>query len=152
LLTHNVNQVLNISYILLYNSRAKLSSNNNKQFLIQQLTWMGISIAISLTISMLLPFPISLVAIIGIFIMLNFYLRKRMMKTNGMGMGIFGTDVIFLIHLRRNLLKLLLYELWNKAQKKCMSQIRLKDEKGRIMICTCNILEYRDIMICNICF
>jgi hypothetical protein len=28
----------------------------------------------------------SLVAIIGIFILLNFYLRKRMMKTNGMGM------------------------------------------------------------------
>jgi hypothetical protein len=51
---------------------------------------MGISIAINLTISMLLPFPISLVAIIGIFIMLNFYLRKKMMKTNGMGMGIFG--------------------------------------------------------------
>ncbi|MBV9668501.1 MAG: hypothetical protein JO327_10270 [Nitrososphaeraceae archaeon] len=51
---------------------------------------MGISIAISLTISMLLPFPISLVTIIGIFILLNFYLRKRMMKTNGMGMGIYG--------------------------------------------------------------
>jgi len=46
---------------------------------------MGISIAISLTISMLLPFPMSLAAIIGIFILLNFYLRKRMMKTNGMG-------------------------------------------------------------------
>ena len=90
LLTHNVNQVLNISYILWYNSWAKLSLNNNKQFLIQQLMWMGISIAISLTISMLLPFPMSLAAIIGIFILLNFYLRKRMMKTNGMGMGIFG--------------------------------------------------------------
>ncbi|HZC21108.1 MAG TPA: hypothetical protein VE223_05645 [Nitrososphaeraceae archaeon] len=49
---------------------------------------MGISIAISLTISMLLPFPMSLVTIIGIFILLNFYLRKRMMKKNGM--GIFG--------------------------------------------------------------
>jgi hypothetical protein len=51
---------------------------------------MGISIAVSLTISMLLPFPMSLVTIIGIFILLNFYLRKRMMKKNGMGMGIFG--------------------------------------------------------------
>jgi hypothetical protein len=57
----------------------------------QQLTWMSVSIAISLTISMLLPFPLSLVVIIGTFLLLNFYLRSRMMKSNGIGMGIFGT-------------------------------------------------------------
>jgi hypothetical protein len=51
--------------------------------------WIGISIGISLTISMLVPFPVSLVAIIGIFILLNFYMRKRMMRK--MGGGTFGS-------------------------------------------------------------
>ena len=57
--------------------------------------WFGISIGISITISMLVPFPISLVAIIGIFILLNFYMRKRMMSrmggTGGGGIGMFGS-------------------------------------------------------------
>jgi hypothetical protein len=67
-----------------------LNANGNKQFLIQQLIWMGVSIVISLTISVLLPFPISLVTIVGVFLLLNFYLRNRMLKTNGAGIGIFG--------------------------------------------------------------
>jgi hypothetical protein len=69
-----------------------VSANNNKQFLLNQMMWLGISIGISLTISMLVPFPISLVAIIGVFILLNFYMRKRMMKRMGMGGGgMFGS-------------------------------------------------------------
>ncbi|MGA7043437.1 MAG: hypothetical protein WBY71_07195 [Nitrososphaeraceae archaeon] len=66
--------------------------NNNKQFLLNQLVWMGLSIGISLTISLLMPFPISLVAIIGTFLLINFYLRKRMMaRMNGGVMdGMFG--------------------------------------------------------------
>ena len=64
-------------------------SYNNKQFLMNQMIWIGISIGISLTISMLVPFPVSLVAIIGIFILLNFYMRKRMMRK--MGGGMFGS-------------------------------------------------------------
>jgi hypothetical protein len=73
-----------------------MSNNNNrgnKQFLINQLIWIGISIVISLTISMIVPFPISLVAIIGVFILLNFYMRKRMMRRMGMkgGLGMFGS-------------------------------------------------------------
>ena len=63
-------------------------SYNNKQFLTTQVIWIGISIGISLTISMLVPFPFSLVAIIGIFILLNFYMRKRMMSRMGGGRGI----------------------------------------------------------------
>jgi hypothetical protein len=68
-------------------------SANNRQFLVSQLIWIGISIGISLTISMLVPFPISLVAIIGVFILLNFYMRKRMMRRMGMkgGLGMFGS-------------------------------------------------------------
>jgi hypothetical protein len=67
-----------------------MSANNNKQFLLNQIMWLGISFGISITISMLVPFPISLVTIIGVFILLNFYMRNRMMKRMGMG-GMFGS-------------------------------------------------------------
>jgi hypothetical protein len=65
-------------------------STNNKQFLMNQLVWMGISIGISLTLSLLIPFPISLVAMIGTFLLLNFYLRRRMMR----GMGSLSSAVM----------------------------------------------------------
>ena len=57
------------------------------------MVWFAISIAISLTISILVPFPISLVTIIGVFILLNFYMRKRMMSRmrGGGGVGMFGS-------------------------------------------------------------
>lgn len=73
--------------------------NNNKQFFANMLIWMAISLGISLTISILLPFPISLVAIIGVFILLNFYMRRRMMQRMGIGRrgtgptGIFGSSL-----------------------------------------------------------
>ena len=54
--------------------------------------WFSISIAISIAISLLLPFPISLVTIIGVFILLNFYMRKRTMRRMGAGgSGMFGS-------------------------------------------------------------
>jgi hypothetical protein len=57
-----------------------------------QLMWFGISIAISITISLLLPFPLSLVVIIVVFILLNFYMRRRMMRRKGIGgSGMFGS-------------------------------------------------------------
>ena len=71
-----------------------MSSNNNKQFLLNQMIWIGVSIGISLTISILVPFPLSLVAIVGIFILLNFYIRDRMIRKMGVGdsgVGIFGS-------------------------------------------------------------
>jgi Zn finger protein HypA/HybF involved in hydrogenase expression len=53
---------------------------------------MGISFGISIAISLLLPFPISLITIIGVFILLNFYMRKRMMSRMGRGeLGMFGS-------------------------------------------------------------
>jgi hypothetical protein len=52
---------------------------------------MGISFGISIAISMLIPFPISLVIIMGAFILLNLYMRNRMMRRMGMGSGmLFG--------------------------------------------------------------
>jgi hypothetical protein len=58
---------------------------SNKQFLANQLMVMAISFGISIAISMLVPFPISLAVIIGVFILLNFYMRNRMMRKMGMG-------------------------------------------------------------------
>ena len=54
-----------------------MNSNNNKQFAFNQLIWIVVSVGISLVISRLLPFPISIVAIVGIFIVLGYYMRKR---------------------------------------------------------------------------
>jgi hypothetical protein len=58
-------------------------NNNNKQFLVNQIVWIGISFGISLAISFVLPFPVSLVAIFGVFILLNMYLRRVMVKRVG---------------------------------------------------------------------
>jgi apolipoprotein N-acyltransferase len=94
-----------------------MSANNNKQFLVNQMMWMGISFGISIVISMLVPFPISLVIIMGVFILLNLYMRNRMMRRMGSGMlvgsmsssssGQFG--------------KILLYELRIAAQPSSLS-------------------------------
>ena len=66
---------------------------SNKQFLANQLVWLAISLGISITISILLPFPISLVTIIGVFIILNLYMRRRVMQKMGMqGYGKLGLD------------------------------------------------------------
>lgn len=54
-----------------------------RHFFINQLVWIGISFGISISISMLIPFPISLVAIVGIFLLLNIYLRRRMVARVG---------------------------------------------------------------------
>ncbi|MGB8933660.1 MAG: hypothetical protein WCC17_00975 [Candidatus Nitrosopolaris sp.] len=44
------------------------------------LVWIGISFGISIAISMLVPFPVSLVVIVGTFLLLNFYLRRMMAR------------------------------------------------------------------------
>ena len=62
-------------------------SVDNKQVLVNQVIWMGIAFGISIGVSLLLPFPISLVVVIGIFILLNFYRRNRMMRK---GIGLEG--------------------------------------------------------------
>jgi len=68
---------------------------NNKQFLLNQLMWIGISLGISIVISIILPFPISLVVIIVVFVLLSVYMRKVMMKRMGTGTGggIFGSGL-----------------------------------------------------------
>jgi hypothetical protein len=63
---------------------------NNKQFLLNQIIWIGISLAISIAISIILPFPVSLVVIVGVFVLLSIYIRKIMMKRMGTGKGAAG--------------------------------------------------------------
>jgi hypothetical protein len=48
--------------------------------------WIAISLGISLAISFIVPFPYSLPIIIGVFILLSFYMRKRAMS----GTSLFG--------------------------------------------------------------
>jgi hypothetical protein len=79
--------------IMCYLSYIGHLDNNNKQFLMNQIMWFAISIAISIAISLLLPFPISLVVIIGVFILLNFYMRRRSMRR--MGIAGAGTGGMF---------------------------------------------------------
>jgi 4-hydroxybenzoate polyprenyltransferase len=65
---------------------------DTKRFLQSQMMWIGISLAISLALSLLLPFPISLVAIIGVFLAMNYYMRRRTMRLMGMASsGGFGS-------------------------------------------------------------
>ena len=84
MLSYNVNQFLTTDQQnrKVKDDRLGLSSVN-KQFQINQLVWLGISFSISITISMLIPFPISLVVIVGTFLLLNFYPRRRMMARMG---------------------------------------------------------------------
>lgn len=64
---------------------------DTKRFLRTQVVWIGISLAISFTLSILLPFPFSLVAIIGVFLAMNYFIRQRQMRRMGMsGGGFFG--------------------------------------------------------------
>jgi hypothetical protein len=57
---------------------------STKHFLTVQLAWIGISLAISIALSVLLPFPANLVAILGVFIGLSYYQRRRMLRRMNM--------------------------------------------------------------------
>jgi hypothetical protein len=57
---------------------------DTRRFLQTQMTWIAISLAISLALSFILPFPISLVAIIGVFLLINYYIRRWQMRRMGM--------------------------------------------------------------------
>ena len=46
--------------------------------------WIGISIAISLTLALILPFPYDIIAIIGVFLGINYFIRQRQMRKMGL--------------------------------------------------------------------
>jgi 4-hydroxybenzoate polyprenyltransferase len=57
---------------------------DTKRFLQTQMMWIAISLAISLALSFLLPFPLSLVTIIGVFLVMNYCKRRWQMRRIGM--------------------------------------------------------------------
>ncbi|HEY6164643.1 MAG TPA: hypothetical protein VIW25_07010 [Nitrososphaeraceae archaeon] len=65
--------------------------SNNKDFLLQQLMWIGISLGISFAVSWFIPFPYSLPIIMAVFILLSLYMRKRALRR----MGVSGTSSMF---------------------------------------------------------
>ena len=67
-------------------------NTNDKRFLSENLKWMGLYLGISLTISFLVPFPISLVVIIIVVLAMSFLRRRLMMKNMGMDVkGMFSS-------------------------------------------------------------
>jgi len=65
--------------------------SSNRDFLSQQLMWMGIYLAITLAISFVVPFPYSLPIIIGVVIMLSLFVRRKLFKKMGTsGTSMFG--------------------------------------------------------------
>lgn len=54
-----------------------------------QIMWLAISFGISIVLSILLPFPISLVAMLGVFIGMNYFISQRQMRRIGMRGGSF---------------------------------------------------------------
>jgi hypothetical protein len=76
---------LSVSYTILIEDNRKMSfpNSNNKQFLMYQLKWVGIYIAIGAAIALILPFPVSLLAALGAFVLLNYIRTRRMLKRAG---------------------------------------------------------------------
>jgi hypothetical protein len=61
---------LNESSVNLFSPKRKMSNpfGDNKSFLAYQLKWIGIYLGISIALSLLIPFPLSIVAFIGAFL------------------------------------------------------------------------------------
>jgi type III secretory pathway component EscV len=55
-----------------------------KRFLKVQLMWIAISIAISLALAFILPFPFDIIAIIAVFLSINYFIRQRQMRKMGL--------------------------------------------------------------------
>jgi type III secretory pathway component EscV len=63
-----------------------------KRFLKVQLMWIAISIAISLALAFILPFPFDIIAIIAVFLSINYFIRQRQMRKMGLNAwSIFGS-------------------------------------------------------------
>ena len=64
--------------------------NNDKRFLIYQLKWMSVYIAMGAALALVLPFPVSLFVALSAFVLLNFIRTRRMLKRAGVDMkGLF---------------------------------------------------------------
>ena len=62
---------------------------NTKRFMQSQIMWIAISLGISLALSFLLPFPLNFIAMLGVFLGMNYFMRRRQMRMMGMRGGSF---------------------------------------------------------------
>lgn len=51
--------------------------SNTKDFILNQVMWIGLSIGIGLLISFLVPFPYSLIFIVIVIFLIAYYFRRR---------------------------------------------------------------------------
>ncbi len=51
--------------------------SNTRDFILNQVMWIGISIGLSLLISLFVPFPFSLIGIVIVLVLMGYYFRKR---------------------------------------------------------------------------
>ena|ERR1051325_6993890 len=66
---------------------------DTKRFLGKQVMWIGVSLGISFALSVILPFPVSVIAMIGVFVFMSYVIRKRQMQRMGLtgsGFSAFG--------------------------------------------------------------
>jgi len=54
--------------------------NNNEEYLSGPLLWIGLSLGVVFAILFYAPFPLSIPLSIAVFILMNFYLRKMVIK------------------------------------------------------------------------
>ncbi|MFB5600662.1 MAG: hypothetical protein ACE5SW_10595 [Nitrososphaeraceae archaeon] len=52
---------------------------NNNNFIYQQLKWIAVYFVISFIISLIVPFPYSLIVIVFVILIISFYVRRRQM-------------------------------------------------------------------------
>jgi hypothetical protein len=57
--------------------------DDTKRFIINRLKWLGLYLGIGLVLVILLPFPYDFVSVLGIFILINFFRARNMMKRYG---------------------------------------------------------------------
>jgi hypothetical protein len=54
--------------------------DDTKRFIIYRLKWLGLYLGVGLVLVFLLPFPYDFVSVLGLFIMINFFRTRSMMK------------------------------------------------------------------------
>lgn len=65
-------------------------NSNDKQFLSSSVIWMSIYFGLSIGISFLVPFPVSIVVIVLAVLLISFIRRKLMMKKMGINLNKLG--------------------------------------------------------------
>jgi hypothetical protein len=73
--------------------------DDTKRFLIDRLKWFGLYMGIGLILIILLPFPYNFISVLGLFILINFWRGRSLIKRYG---GISGIkEMFFRSHLPR---------------------------------------------------